>query len=248
MKNEVTETDASSIVLQSSVIEEMDKMKKQIADLQNKLLKCKRLDNKTFKAVNKILMDRSYKNSQNNNTITNTINNNYQIMSLGNEDLVNVLTLQQKKMIMNSRLGSLEKIVEIAHCGTMNQFKNIIITNLKDNYAYRYDASKGYFVTVPKNTLLEDVVSHRVTDIEAIYDELQTANKIDAKTKKIIQDFLDKIENEDPFFDNETKYDNFKSYKINNIKILLYNNQDKITKDVALLISNTDTETVEKVT
>ena len=119
-----------------------EKMEKneEIIKLQKKLLNSKRMDNKTFKAVNKILMERSYKNSNNNNTInsnnTNTINNNtYQIFSLGNEDIINVLTYEQKKQIMNSRFCSLEKIVEITHCGNMNQFKNIIITNLKDNFA-----------------------------------------------------------------------------------------------------------------
>lgn len=214
----------------------------EIIRLQKKLLNSKRIDNKTFKAVNKILMERSYKNSNNtiNSNNTNTINN-YQICSVGNEDLLNVLTYQQKKQIINSRLCSLEKIVEITHCGDMNQFKNIIITNLKDNYAYKYDDTKGYFVSVPKNILLDDVITHRITDIEAIYDELQTANKIDTKTKKIIQDFLDKMGNEEtPFFENNTKYENYKSYKINSVKILLYNNQDKITKDIALLVSNND--------
>ena len=120
--------------------------KNEIIRLQKKLLESKRIDNKTFKAVNKILMDRSYNNSNNMTNSNNTINNNnntYQILSLGNEELVNVLTIEQKKQILNSRMMSLEKIVEITHCGEMNQFKNIIITNLKDNYAYRYDESKG---------------------------------------------------------------------------------------------------------
>jgi len=181
-------------------------------------------------------MDRSY----NNNTIN---NNTYQILSLGNEELINVLTLEQKKQIMNSRLTSLEKIVEIAHCGDLNQYKNILITNLKDNYAYRYDESKGYFITIVKDDLLKDVIVNRVMDIEAIYDELKTANKINERTKKLIQDFLDKMDNNDnPFFDNETKYDNFMSYKKDRVKILLYNNQDKITKDIALLISNSREE------
>jgi len=226
--------------------------KQQIIELQNKLLNCKRLDNKTFKAVNKILMDRSYRNSNNNNNNTNsnnniTNNNTYQILAIGNEELSNVLTIQQKKQILNSRLCSLEKIVEIAHCGEMNQFKNILITNLKDNYAYKYDETKGYFITVAKNDLLEDVIINRVMDIEAIYDELKTANKIDDKTKKLIQNFLDKMENNDiPFYDNETKYENFKTFKSDKIKILLYNNQDKITKDIALLISNSDDITTEE--
>lgn len=230
-----------------------EKMEKneEIILLQKKLLNSKRIGNKTFKAINKILMERSYKNSNNtvnsnnintmNSNNTNTINNTYHICSIGNEDLINVLTYEQKKQIMNSRLCSLEKIVEITHCGDMNQYKNIIITNLKDNYAYKYDDAKGFFVTTPKNILLDDVITHRITDIEAIYDELDSANKIDSKTKKIIQDFLDKIGNQEtPYFDNETKYENYRSYKINSIKILLYNNQDKITKDIALLISNND--------
>lgn len=189
-------------------------------------------------------MDRSYQNmNSNNNNVNsnNVIQHNYQILSLGNEDIVNVLTLEQKKQIMNSRLGSLEKLVEITHCGEMNQFKNIIITNLKDNYAYRYDEQKGFFVTVTKDVLLDNLVMSRLMDIEVIYDELQSANKIDLKTKKLIQDFLDRMGNDDtPFFDSETKYENFKTYKANNIKILLYNNHDKITKDIALLISNTN--------
>jgi hypothetical protein len=214
--------------------------KNEIIRLQKKLLKSKRIDAKTFKEVNKILMNRSYNNSINmTNSNNNSNNNTYQILSLGNEELSNVLTIEQKKQILNSRMMSLEKIVEITHCGEMNQFKNIIITNLKDNYAYRYDDSKGYFITVAKNDLLDDLVINRLTDIEAIYDELKTANKIDVKTKKLIQDFLDKMENnENPFFDNETKYDSFRSYKIDKIKILLYNNHDKITKDISLLISN----------
>jgi hypothetical protein len=222
------------------LLKEKNEKNEEIIKLQKKLLNSKRMDTKTFKAVNKILMERSYRNSQNNNiNSNNVINNTYQICSVGNEELVNVLTFQQKKQILNSRLCSLEKIVEIAHCGNMNQYKNIIITNLKDNYAYKYDDAKGYFVTTPKNVLLDDVVTHRITDIEEIYDELDSANKIDPKTKKIIQDFLDKISNQEtPYFYNETKYENYRSYKINNIKILLYNNQDKITKDIALLVND----------
>ena len=122
-----------------------------------------------------------------------------------------------------------------------NKFKNIVITNLKDNFAYKYDENKGYFITTTKNEVFNDLVSYRITDIEEIYDELSSANKIDDKTKELIQNFLDKIQNEDqPFTDHneDIQYLNYKSYKINNIKILLYNNQDKITKDIALLFSD----------
>jgi hypothetical protein len=95
---------------------EMDKMKEQIQKLQEKLLSSKRLDNKTFKALNKILIERSTINSHNNNNNNNTVNHNYQIVSIGNEDLLNVLTMQEKRQILNSKFNSLEKLVEITHC------------------------------------------------------------------------------------------------------------------------------------
>jgi len=215
---------------------QLEKLKEEnkLIKLKIKLQGMKRLDNKTFKAVNKYLMDRSYNNNVNSNN-TNTINNNYQILSIGNEQLNEVLSMKDKKAIMNSQLCALEKR------GNYNKFKNIIITNLKDNFAYKYDENKGYFVTTTKNDVFNDLVSYRITDIEEIYDELSTANKIDKDTKELIQKFLDKIQNENqPFIDHneEVTYPNYKSYKINNIKILLYNNQDKITKDIALLFSD----------
>ena len=220
--------------------EEKDKIKEQneTLRLKIKLQNCKKLDDKTFKAVNKYLMDRSFRNN-NINSNNNNITNNYQIFSLGNEQLVDKLTMTEKRQIMNARLCSLEKIVEIAHCGNYTQFKNIVITNLKDNFAYKYDESKGFFVTVTKNDDLTDLIGDRTMDIEAIYNELSSANKIDEKTKTLIQNFLDKIQSDDvSYYDENIKYENYKSYKINNMKILLYNNHDKITKDIALLFTN----------
>jgi len=221
-------------------LKEDKKKSDEIIRLQKKLINCKRLDTKTFKAANKILMERSYNHSYNNNTNSNnTINNNIHFVSIGNEDLTNVLTEQQKRQIINARLGSIEKIVEIAHCSNMNKFKNIVITNLKDNFAYKYDEQKGYFVSITKHDLLEELITYRMTDIEEIYDELEATNKINDFTKKIICNFLEKMnDNEEPYTDNDIKYDNFKSYKKQNIKILLYNNQDKIAKDIYMRITD----------
>ena len=62
------------------------------------------------------------------------------------------------------------------------------------------------------------------------------ANKIDNRTKKIIQDFLDKLDDKNVYVEESVKYTDFKAYKQSMIKILLYNNQDKITKDIASLL------------
>jgi len=236
--------------IKEEVIEKNEKILKQaqeIIKLQNKIIKATNMDTKTFKAINKVLMNRSNNshnnmiaNSNNNTTNSNnTINNNIQqICNIGNEELVKVLTNEQKKQIMGAKLNALEKIVEIAHCGEYKQFKNIIITNLKNNYAYKYDKERGYFITIEKNDLLDDIVLHRITDIEAIYDEIKSAKELDKETRHIIQSFFTYYNSDDPYVDeNDVEYPNFKSYKQNSIKILIYNNRDKITKDIALLIS-----------
>jgi hypothetical protein len=126
-------------------------------------------------------------------------------------------------------------MVEIAHCGNYNQFKNIVITNLKDNIAYRFDQTKGYFLTTTKNDVLNDIINNRITDIEEIYDELSTTNKINEETKNLITKFLEKIQNEDAKFVDENEnitYDNYKSYKSDKIKILIYNNNQKISNEL----------------
>ena len=227
-------------VEKTKIEQETERIKQESLKLQIKLQGMKQIDNKTFKAINKILMDRSTHNTMNN---TQNITNNYhfpKIFSIGHENVVETLSLYDKQLIMDRKWGSLDEIVEIVHCGTHNMFKNIIITNLKDKFAYMYDDKKGYFITTTKTYVLDNLVNNRMMDIEAIYDELSTANKIDSKTKRMIQEFLDKMEEEDkPYTDIEdVEYPNYKSYKMHNIKILLYNNQDKMTQDVALLIGD----------
>ena len=128
------------------------------------------------------------------------------------------------KCNFNEKYQSLEKMVEVVHCGTRDDFKNIVITNLKDKFAYKYDSQKGFFVSIDKNILLDELFLYRVLDLEAIYNELSTANKIDNRTKKIIQDFLDKLDDKSVYVEESVKYADFKAYKQSKIKILLYNN------------------------
>jgi hypothetical protein len=213
--------------------------------LKIKLQSMKQIDDKTFKAVNKILIDRSTNNTMNNSNNTQNITNNYKIFSIGNEDVVKTLSMDDKRTILNRRICSLDKMVEMVHCGNYNMFKNIIITNLKDKYAYMYDENKGYFIITTKTDVLDNLMTNRMMDLEAVYDELSSANKIDEKTKKMIQSFLDKMENDkEPYTDEveDVEHANYKAYKMNRIKILLYNNQDKITRDIAFLIGDKKTK------
>ena len=201
--------------------------------LKIKLQGMKRVDNKTFKAINKVLIDRSITNN------TQNITNNYQIFSIGNEDVVNTLSFNDKQIIINRKWCSLDQLVKMVHCGDHNMFKNILITNLKDKFAYTFDESKGYFITTTKSFILDDLITNRMMDIEAIYAELTTANLVDEKTKKMIKAFLERMEEDDkPYMDenDDVEHVNYKAYKMDLIKVLLYNNQEKITRDIVSLM------------
>lgn len=212
---------------------QLSQKENEILKLKLKIEKSNKMHPKSFKKLNNMLINNALMNS--NNINSNNSVNNYNILSLGNENIPEVLSLIDKKKIMNAKYLCLEKMVEIAHCGNYNQFKNIVITNLKDNIAYRFDQTKGYFLTTTKNDVLNDIINNRITDIEEIYDELSTTNKINEETKNLITKFLEKIQNEDTKFVDENEnitYDNYKSYKSDKIKILIYNNNQKISNEL----------------
>lgn len=213
-----------------------------ILQLKLKLQNSNKVESNTLKRLNKLLLERrnqvinsnnNNNNSNNicNNTINNIQNNNYQIIGFikDSEEIQKVLTLQEKRDIINSRMNSINKLIEIVHVGKYAQFKNIIITNLKDKYMYKYDDSKGVFVLATKDEVIHSLIDNRMCDLEVIYNELVELNKVDEKTKTCIERFINKM----TYDDNEFTKESLKEFKINEIKMLLYNNYDKITNDIA---------------
>jgi hypothetical protein len=216
-----------------------------ILKLKLKLQQADKVDNVTLNKLNKMLLKHNnrIKNSTVNshNTINNiqNIQNNFQLVGFGKEEITEVLTNNEKKLIVNAKYGCLEKLIEIVHCGKYNQFKNVILTNMKDNYMYKYDDTKGCFVLGTKSEIMNSLVDGKLYDLDVIYNDLLEKNKIDEKTKNCIEDFINRIQyNDEKFTDIEGKqHDDYKHYKISEIKLLLFNNQDKITNDISLLLS-----------
>ena len=205
----------------------------------------------TVKKINQMLAQLSEKvaarnqimnQSMNHDSFNNTHSNNQyhiQILQLGSEQVLRSLSMEDKQAIIDKRMCSLEKIVELVHCGVQDMYKNILITNLKDRYCYRFDKDQGQFVTATKADVLEELIENRIGDLEAIYDEFATANKIDQKTRRLIQTFLDKLaEDNVQYTDDTAVYPSYRDYKKHNIKILLYKNKDRISRDIALLIGD----------
>ena len=234
------------------------KQEKEILKLKLKLQKSNDVDNITLKQLNKKLLERhnlikNLNNNSNNNSIINSNNNNvinnnvYQLVGFTKEEVTDILTLKEKKQIINAKFNCIEKLIEIIHCGNYNQFKNIIITNMNNNYIYKYNDVNGQFVLSTKSSTLNSLMDCRISDIEIIYNELVENNKLDEKTKELVEKFINKINNEDDKFTDfdGINHDNYKHYKINEVKMILYNNHDKITNDISLMLTTTD-EVLEK--
>ena len=232
---------------QRELQERREKQQIEKEDLKIELLKKKlqisdKEDTVTLQKLNNILLKRhnrinnstvnSHNNIQNNiqnNNIQN-ITNHYQIISLGNENIPSLLTNQEKQMILDSRHSSLKKLITIIHCGKYDQLKNVIITNIKETQMYKYDETKGIFISGEREEILKDLIDFRLEDLTIIYNELLSQNKVEEKTKKCIDDFMNYMNSNDE--NNENK-----KYQFNEIKMLLYNNKYKITNDIYLMLT-----------
>ena len=194
--------------------EENQEIKKTLMELLNK--NCK-VHPKTLQKINKQLNLNGDHNTINNGIINNT----YNLIALGHENLTDVFSRKEKMAILKYRYCSLPHLVEYTHFNDKYpQFKNILITNTQNTLAYKFDIKKKQFITVDKNDLLEDIIDERMCDLNSFFDELE--NDLDEKTKEIIEIVKEKIDN-DPAY---------KELKKKDIKLIIYNNRKKVNKDI----------------
>jgi hypothetical protein len=127
-------------------------------------------------------MNNSNLNSNNTNTTNNiqnnTVHNHFKIEGFGKENILDVITDKEKKLILNQGCESIEKLIEIVYVGKYDQFKNILITNKRDNDIYMYDDKSGLYINNDKNLVLNKLVANRLGDIEEIYNEFDENNSI----------------------------------------------------------------------
>jgi hypothetical protein len=235
----------------------LQQQEQEIIKLKKIIQKSKNTDISTVNQINKLLLERDkqyqqYINNINNGNINNyngNVVNNIQLIGFGKEEnIIEKLTNKEKKLILNSRYKSLEKLVEIVHCGNYNEFKNILVTNANNNYMYKFDSYKKQFILSPKDDVINSLIDNRIYDLETIYDSFLEENKLDEKTKDIIEIFINKINNYDNKYtdDDGNTYKTYKHYKVEQVKLILYNNKDKMIDDITLLLttSNVDNDFV----
>ncbi len=212
-QNDIIELKKENGELKSMIIE----MKTLLNDVINK--NCK-VHPKTLQKINKQLNGNNNTINENNIINKGTINNTYNIIALGHENLTEVFSKKEKMNILKYKYGSLTQLVEYAHFNDKYpQFKNILITNTQNPIAYKHNPKTNQFIAVKKDELLEDIVDARMCDINSFYEELE--GELDEKTKEIIDKLKEQIE-KDPAYRDLKKKD---------IKLIIYNNRKKVIKE-----------------
>ena len=101
------------------------------------------------------------------------------------------------------------------------EYKNIFITNLKDKYAYVFDGDT--FIIKEKNEVLDELLDNHAYNIKEFVEK--NRDDLADHTKRSMDRLLNFIYNKN----ENDQYVNFDKYKLNNIKLLVYNLSNKNT-------------------
>ena len=214
--------------------EEIQELKKENAEIKSmlmELLKKSKVHPKTLEKINKNLVK-----NQNNNIIngnSNNINsgtvNNINIIKFGNENINQILNQKEKLKILEARFLSLEESIKRIHFNDARpEYQNILITNLRDDLAYIFDGNK--FVTTKKNTAITELIDNHIDSIEISLDEYK--EKLNPRVVQKIEELIDKINDDYTEMvvenNNNKKFQNYKLYKIDQVKNLIYDESKNI--------------------
>ena len=200
---------------------ENEEIKNTISELKNLILQQAKIHPKTLQKINKQLINNN--NNSNNTTNTNIINNTY--VKFGSVPHSSVLKESAILNILNRPFESLEESIKSIHFNKdLPEYNNIYITNMKDNLAYIFNGKQ--FISVRKNDILDELIDNHKDQIENSFEEFK--NKLSDFRIKRIEAFLDLINNdEERYIDGHNRtYTNYKVYKMEDIKMLLYNLTD----------------------
>jgi hypothetical protein len=204
---------------------EIDELKKQneqlktqneeLSKLMKNIIKKVKINKDSLNKINNIINNTT--NNTINNITNNTINNTINIVALGKENLSEVFTIQEKLNILKYGKQCFTKLIEYTHTNDKYpQFKNIMITNLKDKLGYIYNSSTNKFDAINKDELLNDIISEQSIYIYDFKDECE--QKLTLNERERVQYVIDKFNNNCPIFENKQKED---------IKLIIYNNRVK---------------------
>jgi len=183
-----------------------------------------KIHHKTLQKINNQL------NQQNNINNGKIINNTY--VKFGNLEYQQVLSDKQIRQILNKQYMSLEESIKKIHFNNdFPEYNNVFITNMKDDIAYVFNGTQ--FISVRKNEMLNELIDTHTKEINLSLEK--NKNKLNEKYVIRLEKFLDMLNDDNTKFtdqDNSRTYSSYKAYKINSIKMLIYNESDKKKLDL----------------
>ena len=170
----------------------------------------------------------------NNNSINTGTVNNIQIVKFGSEDIKQILNEKEIKKILSCKYKAIEESIKQIHFNDNRpEYRNIYITNLRDDIAYVYNGNK--FEAVQKHSVISDLIDQHMNNIEVSLEDYK--DKLPEKTAEILDKLLEKLQDEETKMtdeNNNKEYKNYKSYKMNEIKLMIYNETGKNTEVIKL--------------
>jgi len=213
---------------------EIETLKNTVNELKNQvslLLKEKgKIHHKTLQKINNQLNNTISNVNQGNINNGNIINNTF--VKFGDLDYKHVFTDREIKHILNQQYQSLEESIKQTHFNEkLPEYSNIFITNMKDDLGYVFNGKE--FISIRKNEMINELINVHTKEINLSLEK--NKNKLNKNYVIRLEKFLDMLNDDYTTFtdnDNNRKYSSYKAYKINSIKLLLYNNSDKKKLDL----------------
>ena len=188
---------------------------------------CKIKNTAIIKQESKETKETNITNNINKGVINNN-NNTTNIIKFGSEDIINILTKKQIAKILNSRYQAIEESIRTVHFNkSLPEYQNIKIKNLRSNMALVHDG-ENFNAQNQYNTVYELIDNH-VYVITQLLEEAKIS--ISEKTVEKLGELIAKLEDDyNKFIDESTnrKYKNYKDYKIDNVKTMIYNEGNKV--------------------
>lgn len=162
-------------------------------------------------------------NSNNVNSNSNNGNININLVTLGNENLSEILPKSEQIMLLKRKCQYLEELIQHVHLNDKYpQFQNVYVKDPNRNDIHVYDDETGDFIIKDRDEEISDLIVNRVNDVRDFFEENQ--DQLNNSTKQYVENYMNKIEHHCDL-DEETEYI---KKKRNNVKRLLYNGRHKV--------------------
>ena len=214
--NKIEQLEEKNKILEETINE----LKKQVSSI---LQEKGKIHHKTLQKINNQLTN----NINNNGNINNgkIINNTY--VKFGDVDYQRILDNKQVKHILNQQFMSIEESIKLIHFNKdLPEYNNVFITNMRDDIGYIFNGKE--FISVKKNEMVNELIDSHIKEINLSLEKHK--NNLNEKYVNRLEKFLDMLNDDDTKFtdqNNQRTYPSYKAYKMNSIKLLIYNSTDK---------------------